>query len=250
MKPIVKIAAAGAAVLGLVFLGTKSASAATPTPVPPEPPQPPTPPPGPGPFVRPKQPPNPPAGSTLALVVPACGPTDAPDCSLGLLVHTAPDTDPSTRVAPKGNAPDSLHALTGDLVAIIDDGYADQSTPPTTRKWAKIMTPMGNIGFVSSVDPQGRSNFQPAPPSTGAVRRGAGSPGYATGNPVYVRCVAPSGCTIRSYVFGHAVNTIAENGAILQFLKSDAASGTSYVRYYDRARRSYVDGWAPTAWLR
>jgi len=269
--PVVPAAVvAGVAALLLLMRGKAS------TPVtPPEPPLPPPPPPEPGPqpFVRPKRPPNPPAGAGWATIQPACGPNDAVDCRYGILVHSTPDTSVASRVGPKDSSATSPHAVTGDEVALIADGIPDQSSPPTNRLWAQVMTPMGNVGYISSVDTEGRSNLtNVSPPGGGggpqADRGGReqpvvtaggfggryGQPRFAphyasrTRGPRYVRCVAPSGCWLRiPGAHPNAPRLAVEHGAMLVLLST--APGAALVRYHDRTRNAYVDGWVPSAWL-
>lgn len=169
--PYVPVAlGAGALVLVLALAGTAGAAtkpSAKPLPPPPPP-------------VRPRRPANPPPGSGSALVAPACeGLTgDAfTRCSAGLLVHSTPDTSVASRLAQEDTSPTSPHALTGDEVAVLEVNVADRSTPPTTRIWWKVMTPVGTVGYVSAVDPQGRSNFRNVTPPGGQARLEPAPPG-------------------------------------------------------------------------
>lgn len=167
----------GAGVVGLLLL-TRTASAAPPTkpklPVGPTPVRPPTP-------RRPHEPPNPPPGSGCATVAPYCPPGSQPGCANGLLVHSVPNSDPSTRVGPENTGPNSPHALRGEVVAVIDQNVPDQSTPATSRVWWQIMTPLGNVGYVSGIGTDGRTNFTnvtpPSAPPTPVVQTFAGISG-------------------------------------------------------------------------
>lgn len=176
LKYGIPIAVAG----GALLLLTRSASAATPPKPSPNPnPNPNVPPPTPG---RAKEPPGGfPAGSGRATVLPLCPPGDAA-CQAGLLVHTAPTvasrliagTGPSD---PSNVLPTSLHALTGDRIAVVRQGISDG----TGREWWEVVTPTGGRGFVSAHGPgePKDANFRdvvpPTPPATaglvGALRQ-------------------------------------------------------------------------------
>ena len=253
---------AGAAIVALLLLASSSKAETTPpAPPPPEPPPP-------HPNNRPKRPANPPAGFIgWGIAAPACGPNDPAKCRNGLLVHSTPNSDPGTLVSPEDTSPTSLHVLTGDEPAILRNDVPDQSVPKTSRVWAQVMTPMGNVGYVSYIDTQGRKNFtgetpasQPAPTreeQIGGVG-GYGWQGYSNhrGYPIvgaaqarYVRCVAPMGCRlVGGPLHGGSGGVIVENGAMLRLLTS-SPNGYALVRYHDRLQGP-VDGWLPSALLR
>ena len=134
---------------------------------------------------RPRRPSNVPAGAGFARVTPHVLATDPDKWRNGLLVHKAPDSR-SPLIAPEDASPTSLHANTGrayggqpDEVAVLELDVVDRSEPPTRRRWARVITPLGGRGYVSQVDPrdlvsnlvvlQPPSNVQPdvaAPPET------------------------------------------------------------------------------------
>lgn len=255
--PVIPVALGGG-VVGLLLLSRKKSTPNTLPPIPNNGG-------GGGGPVRPKVVPNPPPGSGTATATPACGPNDDPKCRLGLLVHTVPDTDKSTLIGPEDSGPTSPHVVTGDPVALIETAIADQSDPPTTRQWAKVKTVTGTTGYVSYIDPQGRSNFanvvppsnQPAPDIAGIVgarhgwgpfrparHRNALSP-RVSGNvtSLFKQCVAPQGCYLRTMRDMNARSNVvvkpAQNVEVL-------GSSNGWTRVRLNTGRQMVDGWVPS----
>lgn len=276
MPWMIPAAVAGGAGLLLLLGHKKTVGPVTPV-VPPEPP-------GPGPFIRPHEFPNPPAGSGSAIVTPACGPNDPPGCSNGLIIHSAPSTN--SPAAPQDTSPHSPHLLAGEVATIIADNIPDQSLPPTTRLWAQVINPLGDTGFVSSVDPQGRSNFTnkvppaatpPAPAAagiaTGATPQRPQRFGYGWHHPqqnpqqrfsppavrmqragYLAQCHAPTGCWLRSAPNTNAPGqTVVPRGATVHVLSAvpglRAFASSPGQGGWSLVRAQNQQGWVPSEWL-
>lgn len=253
--PFVPVALGGSVLALLLLSRKKGGTGNKDTPLPP-------PPPPNGGGTRPRRPPGPrPAGAGEATVAPVCGPNDTVDCRYGLLVHSTPDTDPGTRVAPPDSGPRSPHAVTGDTVWLLRNDVPDQSVPPTSRVWAQITTPLGNTGYVSYTDPAGNTNFSnitapgggggeivigPATPEQQAVS-GAYHPAYGFrprhgGAQFTARCASPTGCWLRPAPnMRQRSNVVVPNGAAVRVL--EARGGFAHVRYGN------MHGWLPSSQL-